>query len=362
MREGVAGVALPLDGGAGPGTEAVAKPATIRDVAARAGTSIATVSYVLNDKNRYLRPELRERVMLAARELGYVKNAAARSLKGLQRGILAVLVPQFGNNFFTRMCVEIEAIAQRAGFVVMICNSDEKPEQERAIIERLVSQRIDGCILSPALSRIDSTLLLQRRRVPYVILERTLGTVTPEHDFVGHDNFQSGYIATRALLEAGHRRIAFLGWDSPIPNINDREHGYRAALAEAGVTVEPDWVQVGPLSEDSGRRLAERLPIGTISAAVLATHHEMAKGILMSLQDRNLRWPDDLSLVLIGTPDWVDLVRPGLACVERPELEMGAAAASLLLEKLKNPGYRQARTILPTRFVAGGSIRTIEAR
>lgn len=340
----------------------VAKAATIKDVAARARTSIATVSYVLNNKDRYLRPELRDRVLLAAHALGYVKNAAASSLKGMQRGILAILVPQFGNNFFTRICVEVEAIAQRAGFVVTICNSDENPAQERSILERLVSQRIDGCILSPALSRTENALLLQRHQVPYVILERTMGAVTPDHDFVGHDNFQSGYLATRKLLEAGHRRIAFLGWNSPIPNIHDREHGYRAALAEFGVAVRPDWVLLGALSQEGGRRLAERLPLDAISAVVLATHHEMAKGILLCLHEKNLHWPDDLSLVLIGTPEWSDLLRPSLACVQRPEPEMGCAAASLLLEKVKDPGYRETKKILPTRFIEGGSIRCIEAR
>ncbi len=340
--------------------DAAVKAATIRDVAARAGTSIATVSYVLNNKSRYLRPELRDRVMLAAQELGYVKNAAARSLKGLQRGILAVLVPQFGNNFFTRMCVEIEAVAQRAGFVVTICNSDESPAQERAIIERLLSQRIDGCILSPALSRTESAELLERGQVPYVILERSMGAGVPDYDFVGHDNFQSGYIAARALIDAGHRRIAYLGWDSPIANINDRELGYRAALEEFGIAIEPGWVLKGPLSQEDGRLLAERLPARAVTAAVLATHHEMAKGMLMSLQDRGLRWPDDLSLVLIGTPEWVDLVRPPLACVERPEQEMGGAAASLLLEKVRHPSFRQPKTILPTRFIPGGSIRPVE--
>jgi DNA-binding LacI/PurR family transcriptional regulator len=85
----------------------------------------------------------------------------------------------------------------------------------------------------------------------------------------------------------------------------------------------------------------------------------MAKGILISFRDRGLRWPDDLSLVLIGTPDWADLLSPSLACVERPELEMGGAAASLLLEKLKTPDYRQPKTVLPTRFIPGQSIRTV---
>jgi len=342
-----------------PTTKASTKAPTIKDVAARARTSIATVSYALNNNERYLRPELRERVLLAADALGYVKNAAASSLKGLQRGILAILVPQFGNDFFTRICVEVEAVARRAGFIVTICNSNENPDQERSILERLVSQRIDGCILCPALSRTDNALFLKRHHVPSVILERSLGRQTPDHDFIGHDNFQSGYLAARKLLEAGHRRIAYLGWNSPIPNIHDREHGYRAALVEFGVEIRPEWVLLGALTYDGGRQLAELLPLGEISAVVLGTHHEMAKGILLCLQEKDIRWPDDLSLVLIGTPEWSDLLRPSLACVKRPELEMGGAAASLLLEKLKNPTLRRTRQVLPTRFIEGRSIRVV---
>lgn len=94
---------------------------TIRDVARLADTSIATGSYVLNNENRYPRPELRDRVLAAARELGYVKNAPACSLKGKRRGILAILVPEFGNSFFTRMCVPVEAVASREGYIVTIC-------------------------------------------------------------------------------------------------------------------------------------------------------------------------------------------------------------------------------------------------
>lgn len=332
---------------------------TIKDIAELARTSIATVSYVLNNKDRYLRPELRERVLAAARELGYVKNAVASSLKGKQRGLLAVLVPQFGNNFFTRICVEIEAVAQKAGFVVTICNSDENPDQERSILERLVSQKIDGCILSPALSQTDNASLLDRHQVPYVVLERSMGQTTPEFDFVGHDNFQSGYLATRKLLDAGHRRIGFLGWDSPIPNIHDRKSGYLSALADAGVPMRPEWIALADLTQEGGRLTAESLPLGELSAVVVAHHHEMAKGILLAWHRRNLRWPDDLSVVLIGTPEWHDLLQPSLACIQRPEAEMGRTAAQILLEKVRNPGHREPKKVLPATFVEGASIKLV---
>ena len=106
-------------------------------------------------------------------------------------------------------------------------------------------------------------------------------------------------------------------------------------------------------------QLAEQLPLGEISAVVLGTHHEMAKGVLLCLQEKDVRWPDDLSLVLIGTPEWSDLLRPSLACVKRPESEMGGAAASLLLEKLKNPTHRRTKQVLPTRFIEGRSVRFV---
>ena len=311
---------------------------------------------MLSNKRRAVRPELRQSVLQAASELGYVKNAAAGSLKGLRRGLLAILVPQFGNEFFTRICVEVEAVAQAAGYVVTICNSDENPAQERRVLERLISQQVDGCILSPALSQPGNVALLARHGVPTVILERSLGETVPDRDFVGQDNFQSGQLATQALLAAGHRSIAFLGWDTPIPNLRDRARGYRAALAEAGIEARPDWLLLDALTEAGGRRLAARLATLPVTALVIGQHHDLARGVLLGLIERGLRWPDDLSLVLIGTPEWRDLVRPPLACVERPEREMGREAAWLLLRKIEHPGQDGPGLVLPTRLHRGGSI------
>jgi LacI family transcriptional regulator len=329
---------------------------TIREVAEKAATSIATASKALNNKGGYLRPELRERVLQAARELGYVRNAAASSLKGMRRGIIAVLVPQFGNDFFTRICIEVEAVAQQAGYVVTICNSDDEPAQEHRIVERLISQQIDGCIISPAASRSDSLALLRRHRIPAIVLERSLGEVVPECDFVGHDNFDSGYRAAESLLRMRHRRIAFAGWDSPVPNIHDRARGYVAALRESGVIAPPEWLLLDDLSLRAGRRMADKIIRLDVTGLVIAHHQGMAKGLLMELLDRGLRWPEDLSIVLIGTPDWRDLVRPSLACIERPEGAMGREAALSLLRKVADPDSTGPATILTNQFVAGGSL------
>ena len=328
---------------------------TIKDVAKRADTSIATVSYVFSDQERYLRPELRERVLQAAAELGYVKNAAASSLKGKRRGILAVLVAQFANTFFTRMCVDIEAIARQEGYVVTLCNSDEDPAQERLILERLIAQRIDGCILCPALAREENTALLSQHHVPYVILERSFPASFSAHNFVGHDNFQSGYLATRRLLDAGHRKIAFSGWDSPIPNVRERVDGYRAALREREVPEEQELVLLDELTESAGRSMGAKLLMEKVSAVVLG-QQDTAKGTLLYFQDYGVQWPRDISLVMIGTPEWADFLRPHITCIQRPEQQMGRAVASLLLDVMRDADRPAVQQIFPCAILERDSV------
>ena len=333
-----------------------APAATIKDVAKRAGTSIATVSYVFSEKDRYLRPELRERVLLAASELGYVKNAAASSLKGKRRGIIAVLVAQFGNTFFTRMCVDVESIARQEGYVVTLCNSDEDVAQEKLILERLIAQRIDGCIICPALSREDNTVLLRQHRIPYVILERSFPESFNAHNFVGHDNFQSGLLATRCLLAAGHRNIAFAGWDSPIPNVRERVGGYQAALREYGIPAEKERVLLDELSEDAGRRMGAQLVNAGVTAVVLG-QHDTAKGTLLHFQDSGVRWPDDISVAMIGTPEWAGMLRPSITRIQRPGREMGRAAAALLFEIMRDTKRQPVQKIFPCSVLEGNSVR-----
>ncbi|MHC1760191.1 MAG: LacI family DNA-binding transcriptional regulator [Negativicutes bacterium] len=329
---------------------------TIKDVAKKAGTSIATVSYVISNQERPLRPELRERVLQAAAELGYVKNAAASSLKGKRRGILAVLVAQFANTFFTRMCVDIESIAREEGYIVTLCNSDEDPAQERLILERLIAQRIDGCVLCPAMAREENTTLLSQHRIPYVILERSFPISFNSHNFVGHDNFQSGFLATRRLLEAGHRKIAFSGWDSPIPNVRERVDGYRAALREYGVTAEAELVLLDELAETAGRNMGAKLLAEKVTAAVLG-QQDTAKGTLLYFQDLNVQWPRDISLVMIGTPEWAGFLRPRITCIQRPEQQMGRAAASLLFEVIRTPGRSPVQRIFPCTVIERESVQ-----
>ena len=180
------------------------KYATLKDVAKLAGTTAATVSYVLSGKEgRYISQEMRARVMKAVEETGYVKSSAASSLKGKKRGIIAVLVPQFSNQFFTRMVLAIEAEVEKEGYVLSICNTFDDPKREMDIINRMVQHRVDGYILIPTAKGPENTEQLRRLDVPIVVADRPLEDVD-HYNFVTTNNYQCSRLATEYLLKKGH--------------------------------------------------------------------------------------------------------------------------------------------------------------
>ncbi len=304
-----------------------------------ADTSIATVSYILNDsKGRYVSAELRERVLQAAKELNYVKSAVASSLKGKDRGILSVLVPQFDNPFFTRIIVAIEEAAHRHGYFISISTTVDDMEREREIIKKMIEQRVDGIIISPTIQGTENTDHLRNLGIPYVILDRPLIGLN-QYDFVGPDNLSSGYLATNHLIKNGHSQIGFIGWDTSI-NVQDRKDGYKNAMEETGLPVKEQWIQLGSLERDTGYRLMQQCLESGITGVVFG-HHLLAEGAIRFLRERNVSIPEQMSVVLIGTPSWAQLSVPKLTCINQREQQIGEMAAEVLLRNISGESESQ---------------------
>ena len=211
---------------------------TIKDIAKLADTSVTSVSYILSGaKNRYVSDELRKKVLKAAEELNYVKSALATGLKGKDRKMIAMLVPQFDNIFFTRLTAGVEEVTYNHGYILSICNTFDDSKREREIIENLVMNRVDGILISPTEASDENIRYIKEFGIPFVVLDRTL-TEMKEYDAILTDNFNFGYLAAKELLEAGHRDIAFVEWESKIPNIKDRFRGCVKALEEKNLIEE----------------------------------------------------------------------------------------------------------------------------
>lgn len=312
------------------------RPPTLKDVAEAAGVSVATVSNVLNpDSAKFVSLVLRERVQSAAAALSYRPNALARSMRGKGRRALAILIPQFENFFFTRLVIGAERVAYAHGYVLLICSTYDEPARERFYVERLLSQQVDGFLLSPTAAGTANTRLLRDRGIPYVVVDRRLQGCGEEYDYVGFDNRQGAALATEHLIARGHRRIGFLGWQTGLPVIGERKDGFLDALARHGLGEETCPILLGPHTRADGERLLMQLLAEHEVTAVLAGHQYLAEGVVLALRRLGKRVPDDLSLIVYGRAPWTELTNPPLVCVEMPDTELGERAVRRLVDRVE---------------------------
>lgn len=334
---------------------------TISDVAKLANTSIATVSYVLNDsKERYISDELRERVLQAASELNYIKSGLASSLKGMERGVIAVLTPQFQNHFFTSMFVAIEKITNQYGYLLCTCNSFDDIDREKEVIERMIRLRVDGYLIVPTVGGAENTKYIREHKLPFVSLERTLD-VDEGYDLVSCGNKQAGYEITKHLIEMGHEKIGLVIWDTEISNLKDRHAGYQAALEEFYIPYSSNYVFRGDITHEDGAQLTRQLLDSTDVTAVIYAQYMMAEGGIKYLQANHVRIPDELSVALIGAPPWTEMNEVSFTRVLQPGEEMGEAAAKILLGRIHGeiPKAQHIQQILACPIIYGDSIRKL---
>ncbi|WRS28699.1 LacI family DNA-binding transcriptional regulator [Oscillospiraceae bacterium MB08-C2-2] len=339
------------------------KLATISDVAKLAGTSIATVSYVLNgSKDRYIREELRERVLKAASQLNYVKSGLASSLKGKQTGVVAVLTPQFSNHFFVNVFIAIEKIANAQGYVLSTCNTFDDPQQERQVMERLIKLRPDGYLIIPTVEGGQNTRYIRELGMPFVAIERPLENVEHPYDFISSDNFQAGYALAEHMIKMGHQNIAFLFWDTAVSNLKEREAGYLQALREHGIPIRPELILKSNITHEEGARMTRAILEQKDVTAIIYGHYLLAEGGIKALRQTRLQIPADISVALIGCPPWINMNELKVTCISQPAAQMGEKAAEILLKRIAegNVGQREfIQEILPCTLQYGESIRDL---
>lgn len=305
--------------------------ATLKDVAKRAGTTAATVSYVLNDsKDRYISEDMRKRVLKAAKELNYVKSNVASSLKGDKRKMIAVLVPQFSNQFFTKMILAIEEVADKYGYLLSIYDTFDNPKREKEIIKRMAQQRMDGYIIIPSRDGNKNTAQIREMRIPLVVVDRPIEGAA-DYPWVTTNNYQCGYKGALYLADRGHRRIGFIGWDSQIPDLENREKGFWDALKETQAGAKDAASITGEFSEEAGYEMTGKLlkehPDLT---AVLYGYNVQARGGIRYLIDHHIAIGKDLSVMLIGSPEWAVTGNNNFTHIIQHEFQLGKEAATIL--------------------------------
>lgn len=302
---------------------------TIRDVARRAGVSVATISRVLNN-SPLVTAETREQVMKAVAELGYRPNANARALASQVSDTIGVVVMDVSDPFFGALVKAVDVVAQQCQKNVLIGNSYHEAEKERNAIEVLIRKRCNALIVH-AKSLSDAELGEFMRQVPGMVV---INRIVPgyEHRCVGLDNISGAMIATRTLLGQGHRNIGYLASSHGIEDTRLRSEGWRRALAEQGIDAPQAWIGTGSPDMPGGEAaMVELLGRNQGITAVFAYNDSMAAGALTALKDNGVQVPGHLSLIGFDDIPVARYTDPQLTTVRYPIISMAKLATELAL-------------------------------
>jgi LacI family transcriptional regulator len=328
--------------------------ARISDVAALAGVSTATVSRALNGKSTVDR-DLVARVQRAAEELGYQPNGPARNLRRQEAAVVALIISDVENPFFTAIARGVEDVAHEVGYSVVLCNSDENAEKESRYIDIAIQERVAGIILSPT-GTTTSVEKLAARGTAFVAVDRPLPH--QECDVVLVDTRLAAKQATAHLVAQGYERIGCITGPAGVRTADDRLAGYRDALRAARLRSTTKLVRRTEYKAAGAHRAAqELLDQAEPPDALLVANSAMAVGVLQALREHDIRPGKQVGLVAFDDAPWAELVDPPLSVVAQPAYEIGAVAARLLLARIADNSRPPTTTTLGARLIERGSSR-----
>ena len=308
------------------------KAASIYDVARESRVSVFTVSAVVNNK-AHVGKKLRERVEAAIRKLNYRPNLLARSLAKQKTHTIGMIVPDIANPFFPMVVRGAEDAAQKRGYNLLLCNSDDTQVREESALELLLSKRVDGILLTKAICDITPSLrqMIEEMNIPIVLVMRTFPKISK--DAIITDDYQGAYEAVCHLARSGRSRIGLMGGPMKVSNGKARWQGFHDALKANDLSYEPSLVIEGDYRIESGYRgghvLLSQRPDG-----VYVANYLMTVGLLKAAEEMGLQCPEDFGLVSFDDYPWLGIFRPKLTTVELPKYQLGLEAADLLLDRI----------------------------
>jgi LacI family transcriptional regulator len=326
---------------------------TITDVAREAGVSLMTVSRVINDKGE-ISAATRQHVLEVIERLGYRPSSIARGLATQRTGTLGLIVPDIANPFFSEVARGAEDRASAANYNLFVCNTDESPQHELAILASLEEKRVDGVILcssrlpdnrlGAALKHHPAAVLVNRRRV------------AGDAGVILVADREGARMATEHLLGTGHRAVGFLAGPVTSYSGQQRADGYRAALAAAGMAYNPAWVRPCSAQVDGGRETARALLADCPELTALFCYNDLvAVGALLACAERGRRVPDEVAVVGFDDIPTAALVTPALTTCHVPRHELGERAMQLLLDRIDGCAEACDEIVIETELIVRAS-------
>ncbi len=322
---------------------------TMLDVAQAAGVSVATVSAFLNRTAR-VSPNAAARIDAAIRDVGYQRNAVARSLKLGRTHTIGLTVPHITNPFFTEVVSVITQAFDRAGYAVMLFCTDENLSNQDKQIRLLLDRMVDGLIVARVGDDARFRNIVAAAKVPIVLIDRLCKGV--DVDSVVLDNHGAVFETISYLAGLGHRRIGYIAGGTDISTMQERWTGYRAALKEAGIRFDSNLVRLGDFHERDGYTAAMQLmTLPRPPSAIFSANNPMVVGAMKALRDLGLICPNDVSVACFDDFPFADVFQPQMTTVRQPVEAIGEQAVLLLLDRISGSAHPT-----PIRLTLKGSL------
>ncbi len=321
---------------------------TIAQIAQIAGVSVPTVSKVLNARTDVALPT-RERVERVIEEYGFVRNRAARALRRGKTGLVDLILPRLDDEYYLAILEGVAQVLREAGVRLVLTSTHYRAEEEVQWIDTVTDHSTDGILL--VLPSEEAVEHLERSGLPFVLIHNQ-GGLRSGIPSVTITSWEGGFVATTHLISLGHRRIAYIGKTAQARDAIERIAGYRAALDEANLPLDPQLQCAGNFTEADGYTAARALlELPEPPTAIFAGNDRQAAGVYRALHELGMTVPCDMSVIGFDNLPCTEIMNPSLTTVHAPRLELGRTAAAMLLRLINREALEMTRVVLPTEFI-----------
>jgi len=317
---------------------------TLKTVAEKAEVSVNTASRAINNKPD-INLETKKRVLQIAKELGYIRNAAAVALRTKKTGTIGVVIADNRNPFYAEVLNGMEEAAREKNYHIILANTQRDYKKEEEAINLLLAKRVDGLLITPVQDKDDDIKNLIEANIPFVVVGRDFENI--EVDAVYNDEVKGGFLAAEYLIKKGHKRIALIDgflYKSPAKG---RLEGYKKALNKYRIPLDESLISVGDINiEDGYERTKQMLEKNLNFTAIFAYNDMMAFGAMQAIKEKGLRIPEDIGLVGYDDIPFSSLISPPLTTIRLKKQELGVESVKLLFSRINGNRKKTKKVML----------------
>ena len=324
---------------------------TLKDIAKMANVSSATVSKVLNGKDEHISEATRQKILEIVKREGYIPNAIAKSLKMKKTKTLGIIIPDVMNLFFSELARGIEDAAEKKGYSVILCNTDNKVKKEEKYIQMLQEKMVDGIILTTSEESVSKSL--KRRNTPIVLLDRDI-LIDEEVGRIVVDNMEGAFNATEFLVKKGCKNIGFISSDDVNKSSGQRLEGYKNALLANALEIDEDRIYLDSYTIETGYRGTLKILEKKHIDGICCGNDLIAIGAIKALKEKEIHVPGDVKVIGFDDIQISRYMDPPLTTIKQPIYEMGEEAVKMLISIINGKGLGTTK-ILKTTLIERGT-------